>query len=179
MEASDLEQPAQAADNKSPAPSLTSSEAAWERLKEADAILVPGGFGQRGVEGMVAAASYARRNGVPYLGICLGMQVRIMAVVLGCKACWSQLVIVSRAQAGACWEALASAAWRAWSLLPAMHGATACPTWASAWACRCGCAAIPAHRFTSHCCCQLLLSEACRQLGVSRRALGTGATRNL
>ena len=38
-------------------------------------MLVPGGFGQRGVEGMVLAAKYCRQNGVPYLGICLGLQV--------------------------------------------------------------------------------------------------------
>jgi len=40
-----------------------------------DAILVPGGFGKRGIEGKIVAARYARENGVPYLGICLGMQV--------------------------------------------------------------------------------------------------------
>ncbi|MEM7195389.1 MAG: CTP synthase [Pseudomonadota bacterium] len=44
-------------------------------LRGADAILVPGGFGERGVEGMVLAAQYARENKVPYLGICLGMQI--------------------------------------------------------------------------------------------------------
>ena len=44
-------------------------------LAGADAILIPGGFGERGIEGMVKAAGYARQNGVPYLGICLGMQV--------------------------------------------------------------------------------------------------------
>ncbi|MDD9883197.1 MAG: CTP synthase [Gammaproteobacteria bacterium] len=46
-----------------------------EILAHADAILIPGGFGERGIEGMVAAAGYARRNNIPYLGICLGMQV--------------------------------------------------------------------------------------------------------
>jgi CTP synthase len=45
------------------------------RLAKYDAILVPGGFGQRGVEGKIAAARFARENKVPYLGICLGMQV--------------------------------------------------------------------------------------------------------
>ena len=40
-----------------------------------DAILVPGGFGERGVEGKVLAAQYARENNVPYLGLCLGMQI--------------------------------------------------------------------------------------------------------
>ncbi|GLC87953.1 CTP synthase [Lysinibacillus piscis] len=44
-------------------------------LKEADAILVPGGFGDRGVEGKILATQYARENNVPFLGICLGMQL--------------------------------------------------------------------------------------------------------
>ncbi|MBF7072192.1 CTP synthase [Glaciecola sp. MH2013] len=44
-------------------------------LHDLDAILVPGGFGERGIEGKIAAAKYARENDVPYLGICLGMQV--------------------------------------------------------------------------------------------------------
>ncbi len=44
-------------------------------LTRADAILVPGGFGARGVEGMITVAQYARLNKIPYLGICLGMQV--------------------------------------------------------------------------------------------------------
>jgi CTP synthase len=43
-----------------------------------DAILVPGGFGERGIEGKVQAVRYARENGVPYLGICLGMQVAVI-----------------------------------------------------------------------------------------------------
>ncbi|HIY09619.1 MAG TPA: CTP synthase [Firmicutes bacterium] len=45
------------------------------RLGEADGILVPGGFGSRGIEGMIQAARYARERGIPYLGICLGMQI--------------------------------------------------------------------------------------------------------
>ncbi|MCU7959744.1 MAG: CTP synthase, partial [gamma proteobacterium symbiont of Bathyaustriella thionipta] len=48
------------------------------QLKNMDAILVPGGFGERGVEGKIAAARYARENAVPYLGICLGMQVAVI-----------------------------------------------------------------------------------------------------
>ncbi len=44
-------------------------------LQGADAILVPGGFGNRGIEGKITAANYARTNRIPYLGICLGMQV--------------------------------------------------------------------------------------------------------
>lgn len=46
-----------------------------ERLKEADGILVPGGFGDRGIEGKIEAIRYARENDVPFLGICLGMQM--------------------------------------------------------------------------------------------------------
>jgi CTP synthase len=45
------------------------------QLGQYDAILVPGGFGKRGVEGKIVAAQYAREHGIPYLGICLGMQV--------------------------------------------------------------------------------------------------------
>jgi CTP synthase len=47
-------------------------------LKDMDAILVPGGFGERGIEGKIQAVRYAREHGVPYLGICLGMQVAIV-----------------------------------------------------------------------------------------------------
>jgi CTP synthase len=43
-----------------------------------DAILVPGGFGERGIEGKIAAVRYARENGIPYLGLCLGMQIAIV-----------------------------------------------------------------------------------------------------
>ncbi|MBR1993439.1 MAG: gamma-glutamyl-gamma-aminobutyrate hydrolase family protein, partial [Firmicutes bacterium] len=43
-----------------------------------DGILVPGGFGSRGIEGMIQAAKYARENDVPYLGICLGMQIAVI-----------------------------------------------------------------------------------------------------
>jgi len=49
-----------------------------EVLKDLDAILVPGGFGERGIEGKIAAVKYARENNVPYLGICLGMQVALI-----------------------------------------------------------------------------------------------------
>lgn len=49
-----------------------------ERLVGKDAILVPGGFGERGVEGKIEAARYARENDIPYLGICLGMQVAVI-----------------------------------------------------------------------------------------------------
>ena len=47
-------------------------------LRHANAILVPGGFGERGVEGMILACKFARENNIPYLGICLGMQIAII-----------------------------------------------------------------------------------------------------
>ncbi|HSA16590.1 MAG TPA: CTP synthetase, partial [Spirochaetota bacterium] len=43
-------------------------------FKDADGILVPGGFGDRGIEGKIMAISHARKEGIPFLGICLGMQ---------------------------------------------------------------------------------------------------------
>lgn len=48
---------------------------AWKLLKSANAMVVPGGFGIRGTEGKIAAARYARENKIPYLGLCLGMQI--------------------------------------------------------------------------------------------------------
>jgi len=54
-----------------------------DELKNADAILVPGGFGERGTEGKIKAITYARENKVPYLGICFGMQ---MAVIESCRS---------------------------------------------------------------------------------------------
>ncbi len=47
-------------------------------LKSAQGIIVPGGFGYRGIEGMITAANYARQNNIPYLGLCLGMQVVVI-----------------------------------------------------------------------------------------------------
>ncbi len=55
---------------------LTDDEA-LDELAECDGILIPGGFGVRGIEGKIRAAQYARDNGVPYLGICLGMQIAV------------------------------------------------------------------------------------------------------
>jgi len=49
-----------------------------DALRDMDAILVPGGFGKRGVEGKIAAIRYARERGIPYLGICLGMQLAVI-----------------------------------------------------------------------------------------------------
>lgn len=53
-------------------------DASMAALSGADGILVPGGFGCRGTEGMIRAIEYARENGIPYLGICLGMQMAIV-----------------------------------------------------------------------------------------------------
>lgn len=50
----------------------------WEVLEQVDGILVPGGFGSRGVEGKIQAAGYARTHQVPYLGLCLGMQLMVI-----------------------------------------------------------------------------------------------------
>ena len=54
---------------------LTDDAATENRLKDADAIIVPGGFGDRGIEGMINTAKYCRTHKVPYFGICLGMQI--------------------------------------------------------------------------------------------------------
>jgi len=47
-------------------------------VKSADGILIPGGFGVRGTEGKIAAVKYARENSVPFLGVCLGLQVAVI-----------------------------------------------------------------------------------------------------
>lgn len=57
-------------------------------LQGADGVLVPGGFGDRGVQGKILAAKYARENRIPYLGICLGMQIAVIEFarsILGLK----------------------------------------------------------------------------------------------
>lgn len=54
-------------------------EPGWERhLEKAHGIIVPGGFGERGIEGMIRAAQYAREQAIPYFGLCLGMQVMVI-----------------------------------------------------------------------------------------------------
>ena len=57
---------------------LTDQAACKEAFADVDGIIVPGGFGDRGIEGMIQAAQYARENNVPYFGICLGMQIMVM-----------------------------------------------------------------------------------------------------
>lgn len=58
---------------------INAENAEGEDFSELDAILVPGGFGKRGIEGKVAAATYALEHNVPYLGLCLGLQVAVIA----------------------------------------------------------------------------------------------------
>ena len=57
---------------------LINDETAKEHLKDLDGIIVPGGFGNRGIEGMISAVRYARENNIPLFGICLGMQVMVI-----------------------------------------------------------------------------------------------------
>lgn len=54
------------------------SEIDAERIRQLDGVVVPGGFGERGIEGMVATAKICRENAIPYLGICLGMQIQVI-----------------------------------------------------------------------------------------------------
>ncbi|KAF9131598.1 CTP synthase ura7 [Mortierella sp. 14UC] len=71
VEASDLEPEARSANP-------VKYHEAWQDLCSAQGILVPGGFGNRGVEGKIAAAKWAREQKVPYLGICLGLQIAVI-----------------------------------------------------------------------------------------------------
>lgn len=50
----------------------------WDRLHDVSGVVVPGGFGERGIEGKIKVARWARENGIPYLGLCLGMQVMVI-----------------------------------------------------------------------------------------------------
>ena len=55
-----------------------------ERMRGVQGVIVPGGFGNRGIEGMILAASYAREQNLPYLGICLGMQIAVIEFARHC-----------------------------------------------------------------------------------------------
>ncbi|WP_019673701.1 CTP synthase [Psychrobacter lutiphocae] len=71
------------------AEALETDDGLYARMQQADAVLVPGGFGERGKLGKMRAITYARENQVPYLGICLGMQLAVIEYarnVLGLKA---------------------------------------------------------------------------------------------
>mmetsp|Transcript_75471 Transcript_75471/g.209665 ORF Transcript_75471/g.209665 Transcript_75471/m.209665 type:complete len:642 (+) Transcript_75471:63-1988(+) len=71
VESSDLEPNAQSLDSEK-------YEAAWRNLKRADGVLVPGGFGDRGIEGKILAAKFCRVSQKPYLGICVGLQTAVI-----------------------------------------------------------------------------------------------------
>jgi len=71
VEASDLESKTE---NENP----VKYHEAWHKVCSAKGILIPGGFGTRGTEGMMFAASWARAKKIPYLGICLGFQVMVI-----------------------------------------------------------------------------------------------------
>ena len=62
---------------------LTDQAVCKEAFADVDGIIVPGGFGDRGREGMIQAEQYARENHVPYFGICLGMQIMVMEFARG------------------------------------------------------------------------------------------------
>ena len=55
-----------------------------DKLNGFGGIIVPGGFGSRGIEGMILAAKYARENNIAYLGICLGMQIAVIEYARNC-----------------------------------------------------------------------------------------------
>lgn len=71
IEASDLEVEAKQDDE-------VEYREAWQKVRQADGLIVPGGFGSRGFEGMIAAIEYARSSGKPFLGICLGYQAAVV-----------------------------------------------------------------------------------------------------
>eukprot|EP00658_Telonema_sp_P-2_P051062 TRINITY_DN3907_c0_g1_i1.p1 TRINITY_DN3907_c0_g1~~TRINITY_DN3907_c0_g1_i1.p1 ORF type:complete len:670 (-),score=182.83 TRINITY_DN3907_c0_g1_i1:214-2223(-) len=81
IEASDLEpveDSAEAGSSMEAANNKVKHEEAWDKLRSSHCVLVPGGFGDRGTEGKVIAVNYARTNKVPFLGICLGMQLAVV-----------------------------------------------------------------------------------------------------
>lgn len=63
-------------------------------MQGADGVLVPGGFGDRGVQGKIVAASYARTNRIPFLGICLGMQIAVVEFSRNVNALFSSFVYI-------------------------------------------------------------------------------------
>mmetsp|Transcript_6119 Transcript_6119/g.18484 ORF Transcript_6119/g.18484 Transcript_6119/m.18484 type:complete len:592 (+) Transcript_6119:175-1950(+) len=78
VESSALEDVTENGDSAASKKANEARELAWKALKDADAILVPGGFGDRGVEGKILASKYARESKKPYLGICLGLHVAVV-----------------------------------------------------------------------------------------------------
>ena len=68
---------------------IDSPETAAQRLRHVDGILVPGGFGKRGIQGMIHAIQYAREKKVPFFGICLGMQCATIEYARHVPATWN------------------------------------------------------------------------------------------
>ena len=68
---------------------------AWQKVTDAQGVVIPGGFGLRGVEGMVAAARVCRRDKKPFLGICLGMQACPLCHLTICVFCCCCLRLAS------------------------------------------------------------------------------------
>lgn len=68
------------AENLENSANATKYDKEWTKLKQADGIIIPGGFGVRGMEGKVLASKYARENNIPFLGICLGLQMAVVDI---------------------------------------------------------------------------------------------------
>lgn len=77
-------------------------DAAWAAVREAAGVVIPGGFGLRGVEGKIAAAKYCRESKTPFLGICLGMQVCPHAAALSTDLLKSSVNLLISPNAAAC-----------------------------------------------------------------------------
>ena len=75
MEGTDLESTDENGEEKT---DKADYDAAWEAIRAADGVIVPGGFGNRGFEGKMLAANYCRTSGKPYLGVCLGFQAMVV-----------------------------------------------------------------------------------------------------
>ena len=64
-----------------------------ESLSKMSAVLVPGGFGLRGIEGKIKAVQFARENNIPFLGICLGLQVAVIEFATKYGAIWKEQIV--------------------------------------------------------------------------------------
>ncbi|KAK6588793.1 CTP synthetase (UTP-ammonia lyase) [Cryptosporidium xiaoi] len=78
IEATQLESDSNYSDSSTEPLPLENTGGTWDLLKSVDGVLVPGGFGRRGINGKIAAINYCRTNNIPYLGICLGMQLCVI-----------------------------------------------------------------------------------------------------
>lgn len=81
----------------------TKEQEEWDKLKSCQAIIIPGGFGNRGLEGKIVAINYARKNKIPFLGICLGLQMTVVEFgrnVCGLKAYSSEMLTPDNSSEG-------------------------------------------------------------------------------